>query len=256
MAKTEYVNERKFKSFGIFECMEPVVTEFNPGISHPFYFIRNGLIKAIKKQSHHLSGRMMDFGCGSKPYRNLFNVSEYVGVDFHNEGHPHDNEHIDVIYNGNQLPFPDSHFDSVLSSEVFEHIFNLPDILQELHRVMKPAGKLLITCPFVWNEHEVPHDYARYTKFALYDMMEKNGFRVLEFDKSGNFITTTFQIWILYWYTILNKAAKKNLPARWFLKYFLVFPLNISGLVTNFIFPDNKSLYLNNVLLAEKKHSG
>lgn len=197
----------------------------------------------------------MDFGCGSKPYRNIFPVEEYIGVDFYNEGHPHDNEHIDVFYDGKKLPFPDADFDSVLSSEVFEHIFNLPDIIREIHRVMKPGGKLLITCPFVWNEHEVPHDYARYTKFALYDMMEKSGFRVLEFEKSGNFITTTFQIWILYWYTILGKAAKKNILARWFLKYFLVFPLNVCGLVTNFILPVNKTLYLNNVLLAEKKLS-
>ena len=53
----------------------------------------------------------MDFGCGSKPYKSLFNVEEYLGVDYYNEGHPHENEQIDVFYDGKNLPFPDNYFD-------------------------------------------------------------------------------------------------------------------------------------------------
>ena len=98
----------------------------------------------------------MDFGCGTKPYRTFFQVEEYVGVDFENPGHPHDNEQIDIFYDGKNIPLPDGYFDSVLSSEVFEHVFNIDEVLAEINRVMKSDGKLLITCPFAWNEHEVP----------------------------------------------------------------------------------------------------
>ena len=79
---------------------------------------------------------MMDFGCGSKPYKSLFNVNEYVGVDYHGQGHSHVNEQIDVFYDGVLLPFPDNYFDSVFSTEVFEHVFNLENLNPETRSEM------------------------------------------------------------------------------------------------------------------------
>lgn len=78
--------------------------EFNPSFFHPYYFIRKGLLKKIKQHAGSLKGRMLDFGCGSKPYRSLFNVKEYIGVDYMNEGHPHENEQIDIFYDGKKSP--------------------------------------------------------------------------------------------------------------------------------------------------------
>src|SRR5580765_2106924 len=90
--------------------------EFNPNITYPTYLTRNRLLKNISGNAPELKGVLMDFGCGSKPYRSLFNVEKYIGVDFENPGHPHLNEQIDVFYNGRQLPFENEHFDSVFSS--------------------------------------------------------------------------------------------------------------------------------------------
>ena len=161
-------------------------SEFEPSFMHPYYFVRNGIREGVLQYAGHLTGKMMDFGCGSKPYRSFFTVEEYIGVDFENEGHPHDNEQIDVFYDGKKLPFEDNRFDSILCSEVFEHIFNLEEILKELNRVLKPGGKILITCPFVWNEHEAPFDYARYTRFALESLITKTGYSNVEYSKAGN----------------------------------------------------------------------
>ena len=194
----------------------------------------------------------MDFGCGSKPYKSLFNVEEYLGVDYYNEGHPHENEQIDVFYDGKSLPFPDNYFDSVLCSEVFEHIFNLDEILKEINRVMKPGSQIMITCPFVWNEHEVPYDFARYTRFALQDMLNKNGFEILHFEKAGNFITTITQLWILYWHTILYKKIKKVSALRILYKGFFVILPNGLGIILNKLLRSESSLYLNNVVVAKK----
>jgi ubiquinone/menaquinone biosynthesis C-methylase UbiE len=91
---------------------------------------------------------MMDFGCGTKPYKPIFiNATEYIGVDYAGEGHSHENEDIDIYYDGKTIPFEDNTFDSILACEVMEHIFNIEEILKELYRILKPGGKILISIP-------------------------------------------------------------------------------------------------------------
>jgi len=226
--------------------------EFNPGLLHPYYFIRKGLFRSMQKYSSLLNGRLLDFGCGSKPYRSLFKVDEYVGVDFENEGHPHDNEQIDVFYDGKSLPFPDNSFDSVLTSEVFEHIFNLPDIIKELSRVLRPGGKILITCPFLWKEHELPHDYARYTLFALRDMLHNNGFTTRVSDKSGNFIQVITQLTVLYFFDTFYSKVQRIPIIKNIFEFIFFFGFNVIGFVADKILPTKKQVYFNNIIVAEK----
>ena len=102
-----------------------VQKDFDPSIIHPYYFIRRSLLQKITKLSSHLTGKLMDFGCGSKPYKSLFKTTEYIGVDYENEGHSHENEQIDVFYDGKTLPFESEYFDSVLCSEVIESIYTM-----------------------------------------------------------------------------------------------------------------------------------
>jgi ubiquinone/menaquinone biosynthesis C-methylase UbiE len=144
---------------------------------NPFFFIRRGLNKQIRKNSHALTGEMLDFGCGRKPYKNLFKVSKYVAVDIEVSGHSHKNSEVDVFYNGENLPFPNEVFGSLFCSEVLEHVFNLEGILSELHRVLKKGAQGLITTPFALPEHEVPYDFARYTSFGIKAILERNEFK-------------------------------------------------------------------------------
>lgn len=229
--------------------------DFNPSVIHPFYFIRKSLLVNIQKVAGNFSGRLMDFGCGSKPYKNLFDVKEYIGVDFENEGHSHANEDIDVFYDGRTLPFEDQYFDSVLCSEVIEHVFELQVTLNEINRVMKPGGNILITCPFVWNEHEVPFDYARYSRFALKSILSKSGFEITHFEKSGNFVKTIAQLRVIYFYSTFSKRWYGFFLTRWLFKIFFVLIPNLGGLLLNRLLPNNDSLYMNNVLVAKKVSS-
>lgn len=232
--------------------MKHLDSDFSPSLIHPYYFIRRGLKKEVLKYSKYLSGKLMDFGCGSKPYRSFFSVEEYVGVDFENEGHSHQNEQIDVFYDGQKIPLASGYFDSILCTEVFEHVFNLETVLQELNRVLKINGHILITCPFVWNEHEIPYDYARYTRFALNSLLSNHGFEIVEYSKSGNFISTIFQLTTLYFHFAFKGVWRKVFFLRWLYKVCFFLLPNITGLIFLKIFPKNDSLYLNNVLVVRK----
>lgn len=233
-----------------------VTKRFKPRINNAFYFIRNALYKKVKQYAPTLTGRLLDFGCGSKPYQSLFtNVTEYIGLDYAGEGHPHTNEAIDVFYDGKTIPFPNAHFDSVFSSEVFEHLFNIDEILPEIKRVMKPGAALFITCPFVWNEHEVPVDFARYTQFALKHILEKAGFQILMLDKSGDFTMALYQMRIVYF----NEHFIPALPLLGRFKFFrtnippLINPiLNLWFSLWHALLPKRKDWYLNNIVLAQK----
>lgn len=226
--------------------------EFNPSPIHQYYFIRKGLYQGIKKHSSRLKGKLIDLGCGSKPYRELFSCDEYIGVDFENPGHPHQNEQIDVFYDGKTIPFPENTFDSALCTEVFEHIFNLPQIIAELNRVLKKDGILLATCPFVWKEHEVPHDYARYTLFALDDLLVKNGFKKIEADKSGNFIEVIVQLQVLFLFDKFYGKVRKFAPLRMIFKLLFILIPNSVGTLLSRLFHNDKQMYLNNIVIYQK----
>lgn len=227
---------------------------FNPNKKQPTYIIRNGLFETISKHKNNLSGDILDFGCGSKPYKNLFNYDTYVGLDFEGEGHSHETEDIDVYYDGITLPFDDNSFDSIFSSEVFEHVFNLEQILKELYRVLKPGGKMMFTCPFVWIEHEAPNDYARYTQFALNDLLHKANFKINNYEKIGTYRSTLYQLKMFhYWYYKFLNSNQSKIPIIGYLKYHYNVTLqnNILSFLERFD-PSNQDLYLNNFYIVEK----
>lgn len=226
---------------------------FNPNFTYPAYLTRNRLLLKLRALAPQLKGRLLDFGCGSKPYKSLFSVDDYIGLDFENPGHPHLNEQIDVFYNGKNIPFQDGHFDSVFSSEVFEHIFNLEDILKELNRVLKNGGHLLITCPFSICEHEVPNDFARYSSYAIKYLLEKNGFEVVEQHKTGNSIETIAQLHISYINQHLMLYIRKIPILRSVFRLLCFTSINMFSIVLGRILPAGMDLYLNNVVLCRKK---
>jgi len=218
---------------------------------NPFYIIRKGMLCILKKKTLLLSGIMMDFGCGLKPYKNLFvNVEKYIGVDIENEAHSHENETIDVYYDGKKIPFENEHFDSVFSSEVFEHIFNLEDILIEIYRVLKPGGTALFTVPFTWDEHEIPNDFRRYTSYGIKNIIEKTGFEVISIDKNGNSIAVVHQMFIVY---LRDLIYTKNKYFNILLNFLFLAPFTILGIILMNILPKNKKLYFNNIVFARKK---
>jgi SAM-dependent methyltransferase len=219
---------------------------------NPLYFIKQGLYKGVALNRKYLKGRLLDFGCGSKPYKNLLDVQNYIGVDIEVSGHSHKDSQVDVYYDGKTLPFDDNHFDSIFSSEVFEHIFNLEQILNELYRVIKPSGYMLITLPFVWDEHEIPYDFARYTSFGIDHLLKKTGFEVIAIQKTTNYVETVFQMWNAY---ISQFVLPSNRFFKMLLTPLLIAPVTIVGIFASKVLPENRNFYHNCIVIARKPTS-
>ena len=227
--------------------------KFHPSIIGLFinhnFLIRTQIQKAIKNNASMLSGKLLDFGCGTKPYQKFFtNVSQYTGVDYKIEGRENKQKEVDVFYDGKNIPFENGHFDSILCTEVLEHVFNIDELLIEFYRVLKKDGTVLLTTPFMWEEHEMPFDFARYTTPALVHLYTKNGFKIEKNFKTGNYIKVIFQFIINYLKNILpnNKLLKHS-----FL-FLTLFPLNALGLFLSLVLPNEQTAYFNNVFILKK----
>jgi SAM-dependent methyltransferase len=129
----------------------------------------------------HARGRLLDLGCGKVPFYDAYRqyVSENTCVDWANTVHK--NDHLDFEVDlTKELPFADGEFDTIVLSDVLEHIPE-PDLLcREMARVLASQGKLLMNVPFYYWLHEQPHDFYRYTEFALRRFMERSGMQVLQ----------------------------------------------------------------------------
>lgn len=139
-----------------------------------------------KNIRQHAAGRLIDLGCGKVPlfeaYRNY--VSDVTCVDW---AEPLDGQsHLDYTCDlGEPLPFERGQFQTIILSDVLEHVPN-PDFLwSEMARLLSPGGKLLMNTPFLHCLHEQPHDYYRFTVHALRRFAETNGFQVVCLDPMG-----------------------------------------------------------------------
>jgi ubiquinone/menaquinone biosynthesis C-methylase UbiE len=212
------------------------------------FLIRKSIRNSIIKYNSYLSGSLLDFGCGTKPYKKLFlNVDSYIGVDYKIEGREEKQKEVDFFYDGKTIPFKDQEFDSILSTEVLEHVFNIDEILCELNRVLKLNGQAIITTPFMWEEHEMPYDFARYTPPALEYLYQKHGFEVIHKHKTGNQIEVIFQFSINYFKNSIPKFVLKQLLLVPFIVFF-----NTLGMIFSFLLPTDKTAYFNNVFILKK----
>jgi SAM-dependent methyltransferase len=180
--------------------------QINPGLVglwiNPFFHARRGLHRAIAEAAPKLDGRLLDLGCGQKPYRNLFKTNDYIGLEIDTVEN-RATKQADFYYDGKVFPFPNYDFDGVICNQVLEHVFAPDHFLAEIRRVLKPSGKILLTVPFVWDEHEQPWDYARYSSFGLKSLLEKNGFEVIEQHKINADVRVLFQLVNAYLYKVL-----------------------------------------------------
>lgn len=131
-------------------------------------------------------GRLLELGAGKMPLFGLYRpfVDEVLCADWQNSLHGQD--FLDFTCNlEEKVPLPDACVDTVVMSDVLEHLYKPQLALSEVHRVLRPGGRALLNVPFMYWVHEEPHDYYRYTQYALQRMAGDAGFEVEVLDPVG-----------------------------------------------------------------------
>jgi SAM-dependent methyltransferase len=148
----------------------------NPPRTLPTYAVRAPLARWLREQAGSAHGalgdyRLLDVGCGDKPYASIFApyVSAHVGVD------PVENPHAELRGLVEALPVENGSFDVVLCSQVLEHVDDPAQAVRELSRALRPGGWLLLTTHGTYYYHPLPGDFWRWTHAGLEKVLRDNG---------------------------------------------------------------------------------
>ena len=154
---------------------------------------RASIVAFVAEQARTLAAgaRVLDVGAGASPYRELFEAQVYTSTD--HEASPH-GAAVDIVTAGDSIPVADASFDAVLCTQVLEHVPDPLAVLRELNRVLVPAGRLIATVPFAWEEHERPHDFYRYTRYGIAHLLAEAGFDELDIRPRTDCFTTLAQL--------------------------------------------------------------
>ena len=159
--------------------------------------------------------RILDLGCGAKPYRCYFpHAAEYIGLDLPIERSANKLEkRADVYADLRRLPIADESFDVVLCTQVLEHVAEPERVLEEAHRILRTRGLAVVTVPFLAAEHEVPHDYLRFTSFGITALLERSGFEAVTVKKQFGFWSAVGEM--IYWH-YHRKVAGTRWEKYWY----------------------------------------
>lgn len=137
------------------------------------------------------TGSLLEVGCGAQPYRQFVPADcRYQGLDWEGSEQAFGYRMADTIYfDGGSFPFPDNFCDSVMHTEVLEHIREPQRFLDECCRVLRPRGELFFSVPFQARYHYIPYDYWRFTPAGLDLMLSKAGFSSWQVHPRGSDIT-------------------------------------------------------------------
>lgn len=154
-----------------------------PSPRNPGAVIQDRLREGFLKEAFAQAGpreRLLDVGCAGKPFQPLYSryARDSVGIDVSHTQHA--DARMDILADGQALPFEDEAFDAVLCTEVMEHVPEPQRLLAEIRRVLRPGGVAVMTTPFLVPEHEQPWDFFRYTRFGLRYLAERAGLEVVE----------------------------------------------------------------------------
>lgn len=217
---------------------------------NPYFIDRYSLLRAVRKFSAQVKpeDKILDVGCGLKPYSRLFSANEYVGIDIDGGGHDNQAKKTDKYYNGRDIPYDDNIFDAIICTQVLEHTEDPNFLVKEMLRVLKPRAVIFLSVPFLGNEHEQPYDFWRFTQFGNKKLLTEAGFADIVIYPTCGFFSTFGQMFSSF---IFESIKIRNSLLKLILSVFILAPIQALSIFLDIILP-NKRLTLNYIITAKK----
>jgi SAM-dependent methyltransferase len=151
--------------------------------------IENAIAERVKQFALSLptSVVVLDAGAGESRFRGQFSRQRYVALDNRQGDMAWDYSRLDVIGDLLNLPLGEGSCDALLNVVVLEHTPDPNRVLQELYRVLRPGGRMLIAVPLIWDIHQAPHDYFRFTRYGLERLLSATGFKIASLVAVGGY---------------------------------------------------------------------
>lgn len=130
---------------------------------------------------------VLDAGAGESRFRAQFSRQRYLAVDNRLGDAGWDYSSLSLVGDLQSLPLRDASCDALLNIVVLEHTPDPLRVVQELHRVLRPGGRLLLIAPMIWEIHQAPHDYFRFTRYGLERLLRSAGFETARLEPIGGF---------------------------------------------------------------------
>jgi SAM-dependent methyltransferase len=158
-------------------------------------------------------GLMLDIGCGVKPYEGMAApyVKRHIGLD--RAGPRCGKTGADVIASAYSIPARDGMFDTILCTDLLEHLEEPAKALREARRVLRRGGHAIVTVPLYWHLHEEPRDFYRYTMHGLRYLFETTGFEIIDIHPLTGFVANYAQSLVYFLYS--KRRGPWWNPARW-----------------------------------------
>lgn len=225
--------------------------------STPFsssFWNRLRIKKALELAAPKSHGILLDVGCGEKPYESLFKkfVERHIGIEYSLES-VYRGCRADFFGDAIQIPLPNGSVDTILCTEVLEHLPSPEKAIAEFARLLRPKGIVITTAPFFYPIHDA-RDFYRYTPDGIANLMERHGLKVeLVRPLSGTGVTMAL-MFNLYWFDIGFMWTKWLYPFGLILRpvlLFLCFIVNVLGGILEVVLPSSHMSF-NHLTIARK----
>jgi SAM-dependent methyltransferase len=221
---------------------------------HSGYWVRIRLDRAIASHAELAHGVLLDIGCGVKPFEKIFDpyVDEYLGLEYSPESGYRGNR-ADFCGDAAYLPLGDESVDTILCTEVMEHVPHPEKTIEEFARVLRSGGIVITTAPFVYPVHDA-YDFFRYSPDGLAAMMKRHGLTVEKVEPLSGTAVTLAAMLNLYWYDIGFIWTKWLYPIGLILRpvlWLMCFIVNVMGGIFENLVP-SKQMSFNHITIARK----
>jgi len=160
----------------VLSCLKKMFDPFHKEIEH----------KIIKFSKTLPEGAVVfNAGSGEGAYKDYFKHCSFLGMDLCVGDSTWDYSSINILGDLHNIPIADNTFDGAVCVVVLEHLHSPYKFFGELIRILKPGGVVFFVFPFMWELHQLPHDYFRFTEFGFRSLAERSGFKVEEINKMG-----------------------------------------------------------------------